>query len=174
MELESPPDRKRPPIHSSLTCTRECALCYGMYLISPIKLRGPITRRHDSDRSTSGIRNAEMKWTNHGNLSVYGVRLEGWPTSIPMQNPSTLSTNQNRELRDALASGILKFCRINTETSTPFDATSTSYGPTGSSNDLSWAISEEFNTPVRCFFRMYRILVSNTACGYRIPGFTYC
>ncbi|KAH9994823.1 hypothetical protein BJV77DRAFT_934323, partial [Russula vinacea] len=59
--------------------------------------------------STSGIRNAEMKWTNHGNLSVYGVRLEGWPTNIPMQNPSTLTTGQNRELKDALASGILKF-----------------------------------------------------------------
>ena len=120
----------------------------------------PITRFHD--RSTSGIRNAEMKWTNHGNLSVYGVRLEGWPTSIPMQNPSTLSTGQNRELRDALASGTLKFCRINTETSTPFDAT-TSYEPSGNSSDLSWAISEEFNTPVRHFLRMYQFLVSNTA-----------
>ncbi|KAI0280781.1 hypothetical protein BGY98DRAFT_961860 [Russula aff. rugulosa BPL654] len=122
-------------------------------------------------RSTSGIRNAEMKWTNHGNLSVYGVRLEGWPTSIPMQNPSTLSTGQNRDLRDALASGSLKFCRINAEASTSFDATITSYGPTGNSSDLSWAISEEFNTPVRWFFRMHRILVSNTACGYRIPRF---
>ncbi|KAF8486074.1 hypothetical protein DFH94DRAFT_622008 [Russula ochroleuca] len=125
--------------------------------------------------STSGIRNAEMKWTNHGNLSVYGVRLEGWPTNIPMQNPSTLSTSQNRELRDALASGSLKFCRINTETSTPFDATATSCGPNGNSSDLSWAIMEEFNTPVRCFLlRMGRILVSNTICGYRILGFTYC
>ena len=139
---------------------------------SPYQFTWSLTRRHD--RSTSGIRNAEMKWTNHGNLSVYGVRLEGWPTSIPMQNPSTLSTSQNRELRDALASGTLKFFRINTETSTPFDATTSSYGPTGNSNDLSWAISEEFNTPVRCLLRMYRILVSNTARGYRIPGFTYC
>lgn len=128
---------------------------------------------HLRDRSTSGIRNAEMKWTNHGNLSVYGVRLEGWPTSIPMQNPSTLSTSQNRELRDALASGTLKFCRINVETSTPFDATTTPCGPTGNSSDLSWAILEEFNTPVRCFlFRMDRVLVSNAICGYRISGFT--
>jgi hypothetical protein len=100
-----------------------------------------------------------MKWTNHGNLSVYGVRLEGWPTTIPMQNPSTLSTSQNRELRDALAGGNLKFCRINTETSTPFDATTTFYGPTGNSSDLSWAISEEFNTPVRCFLRTHRIFL---------------
>ncbi len=172
MELESPPDRRRRLIRSSQTYTQECALCYGMSFF-PYQFTWPITCRHD--RSTSGIRNAEMKWTNHGNLSVYGVRLEGWPTSIPMQNPSTLSTSQNRELRDALASGTLKFCRINTETSTPFDATTSSYGPTANSNDLSWAISEEFNTPVRCFLRMYhRILVSNTGCGYRIPGFTYC
>ncbi|KAI0300919.1 hypothetical protein BC826DRAFT_991353 [Russula brevipes] len=102
-------------------------------------------------RSTSNIRNAEMKWTNHSNLSVYGVRLEGWPPAIPMQNPSTLSTSQNRELRDALTSGNLKFCRINTETSTPPDPATPSSGPTVFSNDLSWAILEEFDTPVRSF-----------------------
>jgi hypothetical protein len=108
-----------------------------------------ITRFHD--RSTSNIRNAEMKWTNHSNLSVYGVRLEGWPPAIPMQNPSTLSTSQNRELRDALTSGILKFCRINTETSTPPDPATPSFGPTMISGDLSWAILEEYDTPVRSF-----------------------
>jgi len=136
---------------------------------TPCPFTWPITHRHD--RLTSGIRNSEMKWTNHGNLSVYGVRLEGWPTSIPMQNPSTLSTSQNRELRDALASGTLKFCRINTETP-PFDATSTSCGPTGNSSDLSWAISDEFNTSVRCFFlHMDRILVSNTVCWISNPRF---
>jgi hypothetical protein len=124
-----------------------------------------ITLRHD--RSTSGIRNAEMKWTNHGNLSVYGVRLEGWPASIPMQNPSTLSTSQNRELRDALTSGTLRFFRINAETATTSDVAISSSGPTGNSSDLSWAIVEEFTTPVRSFLlRMGRILVSNTICGY--------
>jgi hypothetical protein len=110
-----------------------------------------------------------MKWTNHGNLSVYGVRLEGWPTSIPMQNPSTLSTNQNRELRDALAGGTLKFCRINIETSTPFDATSTSYGPTGNSSDLSWAISEEFNTPVSHIADIDRVTYREEPTDY-FPG----
>jgi hypothetical protein len=149
MELDSPPGRKKLLTPSSQKCMRECALCYGMSLITPCHFTWLMTHRHD--RSTSGIRNAEMKWTNHGNLSVYGVRLEGWPTSIPMQNPSTLSTSQNRDLRDALASGTLKFCRINTETATPFDATATSCGSTGNSSDLSWAIMEEFNTPVRCF-----------------------
>lgn len=166
------PSRQKETAHSlkSDVYARVRALLRHVFHIS-YQSTWPITRRHD--RSTSGIRNAEMKWTNHGNLSVYGVRLEGWPTSIPMQNPSTLSTSQNRELRDALAGGTLKFCRINIEPSTLFDATTTSYGPTGNSNDLSWAISEEFNTPVRYFLHMHRISASNTACGYRFPGFTY-
>ena len=102
--------------------------------------------RHD--RATSGIRQAEMKWTNHGNLSVYGVRLEGWPSSIPMQNPSTLSSSQNRALRDALSNGTLKFCRINTEASTPSVTGEASYGNLG---DLSWVISEGYDFPVRSF-----------------------
>ena len=167
------PSRQKETAHSlkSDVYARVRALLRHVFNIS-YRFTWPITRCRD--RSTSGIRNAEMKWTNHGNLSVYGVRLEGWPTSIPMQNPSTLSTGQNRELRDALASGTLKFCRINTETSTPFDATTSSYGPSGNSSDLSWAISEEFNTPVRCFLHMYQSLVSDTACGYSIPGFIYC
>ena len=122
---------------------------------------------HLHDRSTSGVRNAEMKWTNHGNLSVYGVRLEGWPGGIPMQNPSTLSTGQNRELRDALAGGTLRFCRINAETGVASDAATPSCGPAGNSSDLSWAIVEEFTTPVRGFLlHIDRISVSNILRGY--------
>jgi len=99
-------------------------------------------------RATSGIRQAEMKWTNHTNLSVYGVRLEGWPSSIPMQNPSTLSSSQNRELRDALSNGTLKFCRINAEASASLVSGETSYGSAGNLNDLSWVISEGYDFPV--------------------------
>jgi hypothetical protein len=99
-------------------------------------------------RATSGIRQAEMKWTNHGNLSVYGVRLEGWPPSIPMQNPSTLSSSQNRALRDALSNGTLKFCRINTEASTPSVSGETSYGSAGNLSDFSWVISEGYDFPM--------------------------
>lgn len=105
--------------------------------------------RHD--RATSGVRQAEMKWTNHGNLSVYGVRLEGWPPSIPMQNPSTLSSSQNRALRDALSNGTLKFCRINPEAPTPSVSGETSYGLAGNLGDLSWVISEGYDFPVRSF-----------------------
>ena len=144
-----------------------------MSLIPPRVLPCPIPHRRC--RSTSGIRNAEMKWTNHGNLSVYGVRLEGWPANIPMQNPSTLSTSQNRVLKDALTNGTLRFCRISPETSTTSDAATPSCGPAGNSSDLSWAIVEEFDIPVRSFLlSMGRILVSDAICGYCIPGFTCC
>ncbi|TFK75230.1 hypothetical protein BDN72DRAFT_758505 [Pluteus cervinus] len=62
-------------------------------------------------RSVSGIRNAEMKWTNHERLDMYGVRAVGWPTDIPAQNPSTLKQHQNRRLLDLLRSGALHFER---------------------------------------------------------------
>ena len=50
-----------------------------------------------------------MKWTNHSNLSSYGIALEGWPHGIPHQNPSSLTTAQNRQILEALASGTLRF-----------------------------------------------------------------
>lgn len=53
-----------------------------------------------------------MKWTNHSKLEVYGIRLEGWPSSVPMQNPSSLSVAQNLEVLDALRSGKMRFISI--------------------------------------------------------------
>lgn len=162
------PSRQRETAHSlkSEVYARVRTLLRDVF-DTPCRFTHVITHLHDNDRSTSGVRNAEMKWTNHGNISVYGVRLEGWPAGIPMQNPSTLSTSQNRELRDALASGTLRFCRINAETSVTSDAAAPSCGPAGNSGDLSWAIVEEFTTPVRGFLlHIGRISVSNTICGY--------
>ncbi|KAJ7756459.1 hypothetical protein DFH07DRAFT_820649 [Mycena maculata] len=63
-------------------------------------------------RSASGVRNAEMKWTNPALLSTYGVCLVGWPPTIPAQNPSSLKASQNKELLDALESGTMHFVRI--------------------------------------------------------------
>jgi len=62
-------------------------------------------------RSTSGARNAEMKWTNHDRLCAYGVRIVGWPPGIPHQNPSSLSSTQNKILLDSLVNGKLKFVK---------------------------------------------------------------
>ena len=65
-------------------------------------------------RSASGIRNAEMKWSDHLKLSTYGVRLVGWPSGVPMQNPSTMSVAQNRLIREALDRGTMYFERLST------------------------------------------------------------
>ncbi|KAI0951296.1 hypothetical protein AcW1_008372 [Taiwanofungus camphoratus] len=63
-------------------------------------------------RSTTGIRNAEMKWSDHSKLIVYGTRLVGWPTGVPMQNPSTLSVSQNKQVLEALNNGSMSFIRV--------------------------------------------------------------
>ncbi|KAK7033146.1 hypothetical protein R3P38DRAFT_2921007 [Favolaschia claudopus] len=62
-------------------------------------------------RSASGVRNAEMKWTNPALLHTYGVDLVGWPPHIPAQNPSSLKADQNKELLEALESGTMHFVR---------------------------------------------------------------
>lgn len=58
------------------------------------------------------MRTAEMRWKNQGNLETYGVRLVGWPTGIPMQNPSTLSAAQNTRILNALNEGTMQFLPI--------------------------------------------------------------
>ncbi|RDB26307.1 hypothetical protein Hypma_006586 [Hypsizygus marmoreus] len=63
-------------------------------------------------RSASGIRNAEMKWTNPERLDAYGVRLVGWPSSVPAQNPSTLKTHHNKLLLECLQNGTMRFERL--------------------------------------------------------------
>lgn len=63
-------------------------------------------------RTTSGIRNAEMKWTNPDRLATYGVTLVGWPSTIPMVNPSNLKASQNKELLTLLENGTMKFVKI--------------------------------------------------------------
>nr|GAT60727.1 predicted protein [Mycena chlorophos] len=63
-------------------------------------------------RTASGVRNAEMKWTNPALLNIYGVALVGWPPSIPAQNPSSLKADQNKQLLEALENGTMYFTRI--------------------------------------------------------------
>ncbi|KAI0049807.1 hypothetical protein FA95DRAFT_1537571 [Auriscalpium vulgare] len=100
-------------------------------------------------RSASGVRNADMKWTNHDNLNVYGVRVVGWPVDIPKQNPSSLSSSQNRALREALEAGTLRFCKIQETigrdsepaSSSRLQASAVLSGGLGAA-DLSWAITD--------------------------------
>ncbi|KAK0204892.1 hypothetical protein DFS33DRAFT_707971 [Desarmillaria ectypa] len=63
-------------------------------------------------RTASGIRNAEMKWTNPDRLATYGVTLVGWPSTIPLVNPSSLKASQNKELLTLLENGTMKFVKI--------------------------------------------------------------
>ena len=71
-------------------------------------------------RSVTGRRNAEMKWSNHDRLiDAYGVRLEGWPPSVPKQNPSTLSVAQNKAILEALRRGSMRFIPVNSASQVP-------------------------------------------------------
>lgn len=65
-------------------------------------------------RKASGIRTAEMKWSNHAKLDIYGVRLVGWPASVPMQNPSSLSVAHNQSVLDSLRAGTMLFVPLQT------------------------------------------------------------
>ncbi len=69
------------------------------------------------NRVASGVRNAEMKWTNHSKLDNYGIHVVGWPSDVPMQNPSSLSTAQNKLILDAIMHGDLRFLPLDTNAS---------------------------------------------------------
>ena len=109
-----------------------------------------------STRTVSGVRNAEMKWTNPENLDVYGVRLVGWPPTIPAQNPSSLKASQNKHLLQCLENGTMRFEKIGSI----FDGNSCEAGeetiPDESCDqeDFSWAYIEDGVDPslVGCFF----------------------
>ncbi|KAJ7364062.1 hypothetical protein DFH08DRAFT_838232 [Mycena albidolilacea] len=93
-------------------------------------------------RSASGVRNAEMKWTNPALLATYGVCLVGWPPTIPAQNPSSLKANQNKELLEALESGTMHFVRTITTRNEPQVDPPPEPLPSAAEEDnsFSWAI----------------------------------
>lgn len=102
-------------------------------------------------RTASGIRNAEMKWTNHERLDVYGVRLAGWPTSVPVQNPSTLKVTQNKLLLDALQNGTMKFERILSVVGPSQSHEGITTLPEADDNeDFSWAYDADADAPSNC------------------------
>ncbi|KAJ7285006.1 hypothetical protein C8J57DRAFT_1290126 [Mycena rebaudengoi] len=84
-------------------------------------------------RSASGVRNAEMKWTNPALLATYGVCLVGWPSDIPAQNPSSLKSHQNKQLLDALENGTMHFVRTLAVADDPHISADPSPGPPPSS-----------------------------------------
>lgn len=67
-----------------------------------------------------------MKWTNHAKLDTYGVRLVGWPASVPTKNPSQLSVVQNQAILDAITSGSMRFVLLDPRQIQQHDASSSS------------------------------------------------
>lgn len=100
-------------------------------------------------RTTSGIRNAEMKWTNHDRLFTYGVYLVGWPSDIPVKNPSSLKADQNKRLLELLNNGTLRFMKNVQLTSEQVDFVNEESNPAEDVLDetFSWAIQYEEDTP---------------------------
>ncbi|OCH94355.1 hypothetical protein OBBRIDRAFT_140424 [Obba rivulosa] len=105
-------------------------------------------------RAASGNRTAEMKWTNHARLDTFGVTLVGWPTGVPMQNPSTLSVAQNTQVLEGLNNGTMYFMRLGETPVHDMPATpapgSADYsqvhedpGAFDDSADISWAYQEQ-------------------------------
>ena len=53
-----------------------------------------------------------MKWSNHSKLAVYKFQINGWPNGVPVQNPSVLTSMQNKLLLELLREGKLYFSRL--------------------------------------------------------------
>ncbi len=95
-------------------------------------------------RKVSGIRKAEMKWTNPERLSLYGVRMIGWPPDIPAANPSSLKANQNQRLLELIEHGELRFektAMIGLEASMPLEGTPDMSD--AAAEDFSWAVDAD-------------------------------
>ena len=109
---------------------RRSELLYGL---SPSTCRFSLSPlAYNSFSKASGVRTAEMRWKNQGNLETYGVRLVGWPVDIPMQNPSTLSAAQNTQILNALNEGTMQFLPMGSFGDLPSQAESTHVpDPTG-------------------------------------------
>ncbi|KIM84820.1 hypothetical protein PILCRDRAFT_5867 [Piloderma croceum F 1598] len=98
----------------------------------------------DALRTASGIRTAEMKWSNHDRLSTHDVRLVGWPPSIPQQNPSAMTAAQNKLLLEALADGSMRFEKIGAHKQLVEEVGQDDVGirgavPSQQTADISWA-----------------------------------
>lgn len=139
-------------------------------------------------RSASGVRNAEMKWSNHERLDIYGVTLVGWPSDIPVQNPSSLKLNQNKQLLEALENGTMRFEKVAPSISTS-NPHVTEPSPTDDmppppedleTDSFSWAIQYEGNInglsvcvkPFMCDVHAnFRSAASRTNCFSKIVDF---
>ena len=100
-----------------------------------------------------------MKWTNPERLDVYGVRLVGWPPTIPAQNPSSLKAGQNKHLMQCLENGSMRFEKIGSIDGSSCEVGEEETIPNESCDqeDFSWAYIEDGVDPgfVGFFFGRY-------------------
>ncbi|CAA7266994.1 unnamed protein product [Cyclocybe aegerita] len=103
-------------------------------------------------RRASGIRNAEMKWTNPERLDAFGVRLVGWPEGVPAQNPSSLKVSQNKILLEAIQSGTMRFEKLSNAQNVGSGEVIEGRSPSradgdGVDEDFSWAYDADAGSP---------------------------
>jgi len=81
-----------------------------------------------------------MKWTNPERLSLYGVRLVGWPSDVPAANPSSLKSGQNQKLLELVEHGELRFEKtMMTGLEAPMPSESLQHTPEMTAEDFLWA-----------------------------------
>jgi hypothetical protein len=99
-----------------------------------------------------------MKWSNHDKLDAYGIRLVGWPENIPIQNPSALKANQNKELLECLKNGSLRFEKLFPVTEDNLASVQVELQPPEVEDDFSWAYDPDAgqNTENDCITPMER------------------
>ena len=97
-------------------------------------------------RSASGVRSAEMKWTNPERLDAYGVRLIGWPEGVPAQNPSSFKVKQNKVLLEALQNGSMRFEKITP--AAPRQEEASEANEDDPHEDFSWAYDADASPPL--------------------------
>ncbi|KAG7451971.1 uncharacterized protein BT62DRAFT_926169, partial [Guyanagaster necrorhizus] len=80
------------------------------HLVSQTSIAQGYSSSTDLEILYEKIRNA-LRTTSAGRLATYGVTLVGWPSTIPMVNPSNLKAGQSRELT-LLENGTMKLVWI--------------------------------------------------------------
>jgi hypothetical protein len=121
-------------LYELIRTSLRCATLFTVHSLHP----------DQSERNISGIRNAEMKWTQHSRLDIYGVCLVGWPEDIPTQNPSTLKAHQNKRLLDLFKSGTLKFVRTLQLPQSAQVEQDTPPPPIATTDTFSWAVHDQY------------------------------
>lgn len=120
-----------------------------------------------------------MKWTDHSKLeAAYGIRVIGWPSSVPLQNPSSLSVTQNRQVLEELRNGSMRFEHV-AQTSSSQPGTSSSDAASGvavdENMDISWAYQDpdEPSEPVSSHLLLNFLPVQDWGRGQRKDGNVY-